>query len=268
MKKTKVLYFSAIGLISFLAYAGIVQATQTFDDAIAVPSLKVGSQGSGGVTFFNGTIINETTDSGGNGIPVTFGDDVRIDGTIFRGATAGPGDNYPLKLYDDVTIYGDLTVDGNSPFISGLSAGDNVAVTNNNDGTWTIAATDTDTDTDTDSNSTIFTFFIAGDLAAPFTYLDGWKPTSSMSLTPRKITVVTGPLYLQGSDAVFGFSDDGGANYDTLTLQEDTGIATLTSFSDFNSVTSIEGVDIRYLSGPGGNPPSDVNVIIEFVISE
>lgn len=89
------------------------------DGTLIVRSMKVGEQGTGGVTFFNGTIINQTTTSGGGDIPVTFGDNVRIDGTIFRGSTEGPGDDYPLKLNDDVKIYGDLTLDGS---ISGLDS--------------------------------------------------------------------------------------------------------------------------------------------------
>ena len=44
---------------------------------LLVDSLKVGSQGVGGVTFFNGTIVNSTTDSNNNDNPVAFGDNVR-----------------------------------------------------------------------------------------------------------------------------------------------------------------------------------------------
>ncbi|MFH1171941.1 MAG: hypothetical protein V1778_05410 [bacterium] len=78
---------------------------------ILVDSIKVGAQGVGGVTFFNGTILNNTTDANNNGIPVTFGDDVRIDGALWRGATQGPGDTNYLKLNDDVRVYGNLTID-------------------------------------------------------------------------------------------------------------------------------------------------------------
>lgn len=78
---------------------------------LLVDSIKVGSQGVGGVTYFNGTIANATTDANNNGNPVAFGDDVRIDGAVFRGATQGPGDTLPLKLNDDVRVYGNLTVD-------------------------------------------------------------------------------------------------------------------------------------------------------------
>ena len=67
-------------------------------------SLQVGSQGVGGVTYFNGTIINETTD-GGNDVPVTFGDNVRIDGAIIRGE-AGATDDMPVKIGDDFRVDG------------------------------------------------------------------------------------------------------------------------------------------------------------------
>ncbi len=73
--------------------------------------VKIGQQETGGVTFFNGTIVNETTTDEGGDIPVTFGDNVRIDGEIWRGETAGPGDSLPLKVNDDLLVYGDI--DGN-----------------------------------------------------------------------------------------------------------------------------------------------------------
>lgn len=84
----------------------IVNGTGIFD------SIKVGKQGVGGVTFFNGTIINETTGENDDPVPVTIGDDVRIDGAIWRGANSGPGDSMPIKLNDDVNIYGKLEVSG------------------------------------------------------------------------------------------------------------------------------------------------------------
>jgi len=71
----------------------VVNATARFD------SVYIGKQDEGGVTFFNGTIINTTTTSAGVGNPVTFGDDVQIDGELFR--TEVGGDN-PLKLADTI----------------------------------------------------------------------------------------------------------------------------------------------------------------------
>ena len=61
--------------------------------------ITIGQQGSGGVTFFNGTIVNETTDEDGNNNPITFGDNVRVDGELWR-VEAG-GDN-PLKVADTI----------------------------------------------------------------------------------------------------------------------------------------------------------------------
>ncbi len=69
------------------------------DGAIIVDSMRVGAQGVGGVTFFNGTIVNETTNDSGLGMPVTFGDDVRIDGLIYRSEIGG--DN-PIKIADSL----------------------------------------------------------------------------------------------------------------------------------------------------------------------
>ena len=70
----------------------IVNATGRFD------SIYIGKQGVGGVTFFNGTIVNATTTDGA-GNPVTFGDDVRIDGEIWR---IEKGGDHPLKISDHV----------------------------------------------------------------------------------------------------------------------------------------------------------------------
>ena len=53
-------------------------------------SLRVGREEEGGVTFFNGTIVNSTTTEGEDN-PITFGDNVRIDGSLFR--TEIGGDN-------------------------------------------------------------------------------------------------------------------------------------------------------------------------------
>lgn len=72
------------------------------------PSVYIGSQGVGGVTFFNGTIINATTDAAGDGIPVTLGDDLRVDGRVWRGETAGPGDTLPFIVNDNMEIGGNV----------------------------------------------------------------------------------------------------------------------------------------------------------------
>jgi hypothetical protein len=79
------------------------------DGGIKVASLHVGAQGVGGVTYFNGTIINNTTTSGADN-PVTFGDNVRIDGRIYRGATAGTSDALPVIVNDNLEVAGYLTI--------------------------------------------------------------------------------------------------------------------------------------------------------------
>ncbi|NQV00455.1 MAG: hypothetical protein HQ538_06980 [Parcubacteria group bacterium] len=73
-----------------------------------VYSLRVGAQGYGGVTYFNGTIINETTSEAGLEMPVTFGDDVRIDGQLWRGATSGPeaDGSTPFVINDNLEVLG------------------------------------------------------------------------------------------------------------------------------------------------------------------
>lgn len=82
------------------------------DGTLIVDSLKVGAQSVGGVTFFNGTIVNNTTDSTGADNPVTFGDNVRIDGRVYRGATAGTSDSMPFIVNDNMEVTGDLIVNG------------------------------------------------------------------------------------------------------------------------------------------------------------
>lgn len=115
-KKTLILTLAAVFCLTF---AGIAAATYQIDESVEVDgsgtfkSIRIGQEGVGGVTFFNGTIVNETTTSG-VGNPVTFGDDVRIDGEIWRGEVKGAGaaEVMPVKINDDLKVYGDLDVDG------------------------------------------------------------------------------------------------------------------------------------------------------------
>lgn len=125
MKKSTLRTLFVTG-VSLFATAGAVFAASTRDvttllggktgdyfdinGTLLVDSIKVGAQGVGGVTYFNGTIANSTTGSNNTGNPVTIGDDLRVDGTIHRGSTDGPGDTMPLKLNDDVNVYGNLTM--------------------------------------------------------------------------------------------------------------------------------------------------------------
>ncbi|MFA5070273.1 MAG: hypothetical protein WC528_03245 [Patescibacteria group bacterium] len=100
--------FLGLALVVFVS-AQIAQATQVINDSLQVNSLEVGLQGVGGVTFFNGTIVNSTTTSGADN-PVAFGDNVRIDGRIYRGATPGTSDTMPFIINDNLEVAGSLTV--------------------------------------------------------------------------------------------------------------------------------------------------------------
>jgi len=126
-------------IISTLVTGGLVYAASThnvtstlggksgdafdLDGTMIVDSLKVGAQGVGGVTFFNGTIVNNTTTSGADN-PVTFGDNVRIDGRIYRGATAGTSDSLPLLVNDNMEVAGYLKA--NSLSGTGIVNTDNI----------------------------------------------------------------------------------------------------------------------------------------------
>ena len=105
--KTKLLGSLAIVLSVFLL-AGTASASTTeilqpasditynenvdINGSLNVDSLRVGTAGSGGVTFFNGTVLNEGID------PFTVGDDMRVDGEIWRGSKGGD----PVKFSDNV----------------------------------------------------------------------------------------------------------------------------------------------------------------------
>jgi len=84
----------------------------TLDGTLSVGALKVGAQSVGGVTFFNGSIVNNTTNVAGADNPVTFGDNVRIDGRVWRGATAGTGDTMPFIVNDNMEVKGNFSVEG------------------------------------------------------------------------------------------------------------------------------------------------------------
>ncbi|MBU1167082.1 hypothetical protein KKC60_01595 [Patescibacteria group bacterium] len=111
MKTKRILPYLGGAMIIVLGLTGIAAAKITYNEELEVnntgrfDSVYVGKQDVGGVTFFNGTIVNSTTTSGANN-PVTFGDNVRIDGTLFR--TEAGGSN-PLKVDDTVIPQSDNT---------------------------------------------------------------------------------------------------------------------------------------------------------------
>ncbi len=83
-----------------------VNGTGSFD------SIKIGKQGVGGVTFFNGSIINATTGANNYNNPITFADSVRIDGDVFRGELPGSLDDKPFRIMDNLYVYGGISGDG------------------------------------------------------------------------------------------------------------------------------------------------------------
>lgn len=120
MLKYYKIYILFVFVLCFLLWSGSALANDvetlqpafaiTYNDELVVnntarfDSIYVGKQGVGGVTFFNGTIINNTTnvDTGAD-MPVTFGDNVRIDGYLFGGHSLGyADDNKALKIGDNV----------------------------------------------------------------------------------------------------------------------------------------------------------------------
>jgi hypothetical protein len=102
MKKIAIIAaFAAVMACAGVAYASTAEVLQpTSDGVVKVSSLHVGEEGVGGVTYFNGSIVNI-----GEDIPVTIADDLRVDGVISRGFG-------PVKVADDIVIQGDLTVEG------------------------------------------------------------------------------------------------------------------------------------------------------------
>jgi len=119
------LVITMVIIASIAMTAGVVKAA-----GMTADWLRIGAQGEGGVTFFNGTIINETTGDNDADNPVTFGDNVRIDGRVYRGATAGTSDTLPFIVNDNMEVTGTLTV-GNVTATgftgSGIISSDNLA---------------------------------------------------------------------------------------------------------------------------------------------
>ena len=66
----------------------------TIKGSLNTDSLRVGTAGQGGVTFFNGTVLNE-----GPNDPFTVGDDLRVDGYFYRMEVGPPN---PIKVADSM----------------------------------------------------------------------------------------------------------------------------------------------------------------------
>jgi len=138
----------AIFVVASVAFSAVTtfKGQGTFE----VDSLKVGNQGTGGVTAFNGTIINNTTGANGSDQPVAFGDNVRIDGRVYRGSTAGTSDDKPFIINDNAEISGTLEVNGKT--VTGTKRYEGTIDTGN-DGDF-ISTYDYDTDCTTPDSGT------------------------------------------------------------------------------------------------------------------
>jgi hypothetical protein len=104
---------TVVSVVAIFLLAGFSYAATSFlgQGTVDFDSIRIGREGVGGVTFFNGSIINQTTNNGIDN-PITFADNVRIDGRVWRGGTQGPGDGSPFIMDDDAQVKGDLRVDG------------------------------------------------------------------------------------------------------------------------------------------------------------
>lgn len=125
MKKKTLLTVATSTLVSILAVSGVAYAASIdatsklggssgddfeFDGTGRFNSVVIGKQGVGGVTFFNGTMVNNTTTEG-NDNPITIGDNVRIDGRVYRGETAGSEDSLPFIINDNLKVEGSIEMD-------------------------------------------------------------------------------------------------------------------------------------------------------------
>lgn len=91
----------AVGVTAVAATPAYTDQDNTFTSIVNwfKKGITIGEQGSGGVTFYNGTIVNNTTNDDGEDNPVTVGDKMRIDDTIFRMEEGG---SYPVRFGDTV----------------------------------------------------------------------------------------------------------------------------------------------------------------------
>ena len=74
----KLIIVFGVFLLVGVASASDANVLQPASATTNLESLRVGVAGQGGVTFFNGTVLNEGT------APFTIGDDMRVDGKSYR----------------------------------------------------------------------------------------------------------------------------------------------------------------------------------------
>lgn len=115
MKKLLTMGLALVGALALVGTASAATADQlqpastiTYSEEVVVnntlraSSVHIGSTeaGVGGVTYFNGSIVNAALDDDGNStIPITIADDMRVDGEIYRTEKGGSS---PLKISDSV----------------------------------------------------------------------------------------------------------------------------------------------------------------------
>jgi len=127
--KTIILLIIMLGVLSPVGFSFASDDAKLLQPAEATTnfeSIRVGVAGQGGVTFFNGSVLNEEG-------PYVVADDLRVDGMIWRGPSKGISDGQPLKIADTLMpaltdindigmedyrwrnayLFGDLEVGGN-----------------------------------------------------------------------------------------------------------------------------------------------------------
>jgi len=147
-------------------------------------SVYIGKQDEGGVTFFNGTIVNSTTGDEDADNPVTFGDNVRIDGRVHRGEDFGPGDDMPFIINDDVQIMGNLTL----------------ALSDSSDD-----SSDSDSDSDSSGTSTLTVGDITSVTTVSGSGLTGGGTSGDIALS---VSGVTTAMITNGTIATVDLADD------------------------------------------------------------
>ena len=133
------LIFSTLFVLTTVAMASDADMLQpastiTYNEDLTVngvgrfTSIHIGQEGVGGVTYFNGTIVNV-----GEHVPVTFGDDVRIDGQIWGGPNKGNINDQGLKFADTllpgmtaINDIGSKSLKWNNLYLAGVLHGNNV----------------------------------------------------------------------------------------------------------------------------------------------
>ncbi|MFC1617731.1 hypothetical protein ACFL2B_00445 [Patescibacteria group bacterium] len=158
-------------------------ANNVFTGINQFPSIKIGAQGVGGVTFFNGSIVNATTDDAGNDNPVTFGDNVRIDGALSRGPDASK----------PVWVTGGLKVEGD---IEGIDIGDVTNLQSDLDGKASSSAAYTKSESD----GRYYTQSTANSTFYPRTTAD----STFVSKSSPSWDAVTRDVMISGADIIMG----------------------------------------------------------------